>query len=139
LQHVLDAIVNLLVNEFRLDACSIRQLDEDGNLRIMSQKGLSVAFIEQSISKPTIDSYSGDCFLTGKIIIVNDANQINKPISTNLIVSENIKSFALCPIKIEREIIGVLDTAFKKNNYFHERFNDMIYIIANQIGVVIRI
>jgi len=139
LQHVLDAIVGLLVKEFSLDVCSIRLLDNNGNLRIKSHKGLSEAFIEQSTRKPTIDSYSGDCFLTGRIAIVNDADQIDKPISTNLIVSENIKSFALCPIKIEGEIIGVLGTASKKKNYFHERFNDMIYIVASQIGIAIRI
>ncbi|MBN1848710.1 MAG: GAF domain-containing protein [Deltaproteobacteria bacterium] len=139
LQHVLDAIVDLLIREFSLDVCSIRLLDSNGNLRIKSHKGLSETFIEQSIRKPTIDSYSGDCFLTGRIAIVNDADQIDKPISTNLMVSENIKSFALCPIKVEGEIIGVLGTASKKKNYFHERFNDMIYVVASQIGMAIRI
>jgi GAF domain-containing protein len=139
LQHVLDAIVDLLVKEFKLEACSIRQLDRNDNLRIKSHTGLSDAFIEKSTRKPTVDSYSGDCFLTGKIVIVNDATQIDKPISTNLTVGENIKSFALCPIKIEGEIIGVLGTASKKKNYFHERFNDMLYIVASQIGIAIRI
>lgn len=139
LQHVLDAIVDLLVKELRLDSCSIRQLDSNGNLRIVSHKGLSQAFIEESTRKPSIDSYSGESFLTGRIVIVNDEEQIDKPISTNLIVSENIKSFALCPIKIEGEIIGVLGTASKKKNFFYERFNDMIYIVASQIGSAIRI
>lgn len=66
LQDVLDAIVDLLTREFKLDACSIRLLD-DGNM------------------------------------------------------------------------IGVLVTASKKKNYFHERYNDVIYIIANQIGLAIKI
>jgi transcriptional regulator with GAF, ATPase, and Fis domain len=139
LQLVLDAMVNLLVHEFKLDACSIRLLDSDGNLRIKSQRGLSKAFVEQATRKPTIDSYSGDCFLTGKIIIINDADQIDKSISTNRIVGENINSFAVSPIQVEGEIIGVLVTASKKKNYFHERFNDVIYVISNQIGIAIRI
>lgn len=138
-QHVLDAIVDLLVREFRLDACSIRLLGSDGKLRIKSHKGLSKAFIEKATRKPTIDSYSGDCFLTGRIVIVNDAEKIDKPISTNLIVGEDIKSFAVTPIKVEGDITGVLATASKKKNYFHERFNDVIYIIANQIGIALRI
>jgi GAF domain-containing protein len=138
-QLVLDAIVNLLVDEFKLDACSIRLLDSDGNLKIKSQKGLSRAFVEQATRKPTIDSYSGDCFLTGRIVIVNDAQQDDKPISTNRIVYEDIKSFAVAPIKIEGETIGVLVTSSKKKNYFHERFNDVIYVISNQIGIAIRI
>ena len=138
LQDVLDAIVDLLVKEFRLDACSIRLLDSDGNLRIKSHKGLSKAFIEQATRKPTEDCYSGECFLTGRILIINNADDVGKPISTNRIVGENIKSFALAPIRVEGEIIGVLVISSKKKNYFHERFNDVIYIIANQIGMAIR-
>jgi len=139
LQPVLDAIVHLLMEEFKLDACSIRLLDPDGKLRIKSHEGLSKAFIEQTTREPTIDSYSGDCFLTGRITIINDGDQIDKPISTNRIVCENIKSFAVAPIKLEGETIGVLVTSSKKKNYFHERFNDVIYVISNQIGIAIRI
>ena len=139
LQDVLDAIVDLLTKEFKLDACSIRLLDDDGNMRIKSQKGLSKKFVKTATRKPTVDSYSGECFLTGKIVIVNEAKEIDKPISTTLLVGENIESFAVTPIKSEGNIIGVLVTASKKKNYFHTRYNDVIYIIANQIGLAIKI
>lgn len=138
-QHVLDAIVGLLAEEFKLDACSIRLLDRDGNLCIRSHTGLSQAFIEQATRKPTVDSYSGDCFLTGKIVIINDSDEIDKPISTMRTVCENIRSFALAPIIVEGETIGVLVTSSRKKGYFHERFNDVISIIASQIGIAIRI
>jgi transcriptional regulator with GAF, ATPase, and Fis domain len=139
LQDVLDAIVDLITREFKLDACSIRLLDDDGNMRIKSQKGLSKKFVETATRKPTADSYSGECFLTGKIVIVNEAKEIDKPISTTLLVGENIESFAVTPIKSEGNIIGVLVTASKRKNYFHERYNDVVYIIANQIGIAIKI
>ncbi|MEA3359804.1 MAG: GAF domain-containing protein [Thermodesulfobacteriota bacterium] len=139
LQDVLNAIVGSLKNEFELDACSIRMLDDDGNLRIKSQKGLSKKFVETATRRPTEDSYSGECFLTGKITIVNDIKEIDKPISTTLLVGEDVKSFTVTPIKVEGESIGVLVTASKQDNYFHERFNDVIYIIANQIGIAIKI
>ncbi len=138
-QDVLDAIVGLLTREFQLDACSIRLLDEDGNLRIKSYKGLSKAFVRTATRRPTVDSYSGEVFLTGKIVIINDAGQIDKPISTTLLVGEDIQSFAVAPIQVEGKIIGVLVTASKNKDYFHERFNDVIYTVANQIGTAIRI
>jgi GAF domain-containing protein len=138
-QHVLDAIVDLLVKEFNLDACSIRLLDSEGKLRIKSHKGLSKAFLEKATRKPTIDSYSGECFLTGRIIIVSDADRIDKSISTNLMVMEEIKSFAVSPVKSEGETIGVVSFCSKERNHFHERFNDVIYAISNQIGVLIKI
>ncbi len=138
-QHVLDAIVDLLVKEFNLDACSIRLMDSEGKLRIKSHKGLSKAFLQKATRKPTIDSYSGDCFLTGKIIIVSDAERIDKSISTNLMVGEKIKSFAVSPIKAEGETIGVVSFGSKRKNHFHERFNEVTYAISNQIGVLIKI
>ena len=139
LQDVLDAIVDLLTGEFKLDACSIRLIDSDGILRIKSQKGLSKKFVEAATRKPTVDSYSGDCFLTRKIVIVRDIKKIDKPISTTLLVGEDIKSFAVAPIEVEEEPIGVLVFASKRRAYFHERFNDVIYIISNQIGTAIKI
>jgi len=139
LQEVLDAIVDLLTREFGLDACSIRLLDKDGNLRIKSQRGLSEKFVETATRKPTVDSYSGECFLTGKIVIINDAEKIDKPISTTLLVGEDIQSFAVTPIEAEGKNIGVLVASSRQKNYFHERFSDLIYIVANQIGTAIRI
>ena len=139
LRYVLNAILDLLIKEFKLDACSIRLLDRSGNLIIKSHRGLSKEFVKQATRKPSVDTYSGDCFLTGRIVIVNDAQQIDKPISTNLIVNEKIKSFTLCPIKKDEEIIGVLSTASKKKNYFHRRYSNLIYTIANQIGIAIKI
>lgn len=138
-QLVLDAIVHLLRKEFKLDACSIRLLDPDGKLRVRSQQGLSKACAEELAKEPAIDRYSEDSFLTGKIVIINDADQIDKPVSANHIVCENTGSFAVTPIKVEGDTIGVLVTSSKKKNYFHERFNDAIYVISNQIGIAIRI
>jgi transcriptional regulator with GAF, ATPase, and Fis domain len=114
-------------------------LDDDGNLRIKSQKGLSKKFVETATRRPTVDSYSGECFLTGKITIVNDIKEIKKPISTTLLVGEDVKSFTVTPINVEGESIGVFVAASKQSNYFHERFNDVIYIVANQIGIAIKI
>jgi nitrate/nitrite-specific signal transduction histidine kinase len=55
LQYVLNAILDLLVKEFKLDACSIRLLDSSGNLFIKSHKGLSEEFVKQATRKPSVD------------------------------------------------------------------------------------
>ena len=138
-QHVLDGIVDLLFEEFKLDSCSIKLLDQDGKLRIKSQKGLSKNFIDKASHEPTIDTYSGECFLTGKIIIINDTDTIDRSIYQDHLITKEIKSFAITPIKVEGETIGVLVTSSKRKNYFHERFNDVIYTVGSQIGLAIRI
>lgn len=137
-QLVLDAIVDLLVREFRLDTCSIRLLDPDGKLRIKSHRGLSEKFVREATCVPSNETYSGECFLTGQIVIVNDSETMEKAELKNRVVREDIRSFAVSPIKVEGETIGVLITASRKKNYFHERFNDVIYTITNQIGIAIK-
>jgi sigma-B regulation protein RsbU (phosphoserine phosphatase) len=139
LQHILDAAVGLLMEEFGLHACSIRLLDEEGNLSIRSHAGLSAAFVKHASRKPTVESYSGECFLTGNVVIVNDSDDMDKPISTARTVCEDIKSFALAPIIVEGKTIGVLVTASRQRGYFPELFKDVIATVARQIGVAIRI
>ncbi|MBN2122806.1 MAG: GAF domain-containing protein [Deltaproteobacteria bacterium] len=138
-QLVLDAIVNLLVEEFKLDACSIRLLDPDGKLKIESQRGLREGVTGKEKTRPNIESYSEDCFLTGRIVIVDDTEKTGTALPMNRVPGGDIKSFAVTPIKVEGKTIGVLVTCSRKKHYFHERFNDVIYVISDQIGVAIRI
>jgi GAF domain-containing protein len=141
LQHVLDAIVDLLVNEFGLDLCSIIRVHKDGSVSIESFKGLGELLRGKYVGKFSKESYIGKCLSTGEILIIKDTDQagVSREALRNLLISEDIKSFALCPIKFEDEIIGLLGTASTKKNYFYERFNDIIYTISSQIGIAIRI
>jgi len=138
LPEVLDGIIELLVREYRFYACSIRLLDSNGNLRIMSQKGLSDSFIKRAAKHPKPGSCLMECFQTGKIIIVNDVEQADSLNANGLVLAEGTKSFALTPISVEAKVIGVLVTTSKRKDYFHERYSDAIYIIATQIGQAIR-
>ena len=139
LQGVLDAIVDLLMREFRLDASAIRLIDEDGVLRILSQQGLSKEALKEADQKPNFGHYAGDCFLTGKIIIVNDASSTGEPRSMRDNLCQEMGSFALNPIVVEGKTIGVLNNCSRKKDYFHSRYNDVISVIGNQIGIAIRI
>jgi len=49
-------------------------------------------------------------------MIVPDSDRIDKPISTNLMVGEEIKSFAISPIKAEGKTIGVVSFGSKKRS-----------------------
>ena len=137
--EILDFILDLLMDKFKAYAWSVRILDDDGYLRIKSQRRLSPEFVKFAERKPTMDSYSGECFLKNKIIIVKDAERISKPISTNLGVNEGIKSFALVPIATEDEVLGVLSGACKKEKgHFTEEYSEFMKILCNQLALAIR-
>ena len=139
LSEILDSVLDLLMERFKAYAWSIRILDDDGYLRIKSQRRLSPEFVRFAERKPTMDSYSGECFLKNKIIIVNDAERVNKPISTNLGVNEGIKSFALVPIATEEEVLGVLAGACKKEKgHFSEGYSEFMEILCRQLALAVR-
>jgi len=139
LSEILDAVLDLLMEKFKADTWSIRILDDDGYLRIKSQRRLSPEFVRFAERKPTMDSYSGECFLKNKIIIVKDAESANKPVSTNLGVNEGIRSFALVPIATEDEVLGVLAGACKKEKgHFTEEYSAFMKTLCHQLALAIR-
>jgi signal transduction histidine kinase len=77
-------------------------------------------------------------FLTGRVIYVPDTDNVTKPISTNLITEQGIKSFVLAPIFSEKEIIGVLSaSSMKEKGYFSNKFIELFKTLAQQLGVAI--
>jgi len=138
LQQVMDDILDLLVNKFNVDNCSVRLLENDGMMRIKAQRGLKPEFVQFAERQPSMECYSGECFLSGRVIYVSDTDKITKPISTNLITEQGIKSFVQAPIFSEKEIIGVLSaSSMKEKGYFSDKFIELFKSLAQQLGVAI--
>jgi len=136
LSEIMEAVLDLLMREFKTDTWSIRLLDDDGYLRIKSHRGLSPEFIKTAARKPSMDSFSGECFLTNKVVLVKDAEKVVKPISTNREVNEGIKSFGLMPIAIGDEVLGVLAGASKeKKGFFTEDYSEFMKAVAQQLAI----
>jgi Signal transduction histidine kinase regulating C4-dicarboxylate transport system len=139
LSEIMEVVLDLLMREFKTDIWAIRLLDDDGYLRIKSHRGLSAEFVKTAARKPTMDSYSGECFLTNKVIIVKDAEKVGKPISTNLKVKEGIKSFGLVPIAVGDEVLGVLTCSSKeKKGFFTEDYSEFMKTVGQQLAIAIR-
>jgi transcriptional regulator with GAF, ATPase, and Fis domain len=138
LKEVLNGIITLLTKEYKFDLCAIMLLDTNDCIKVKSCVGLKEDFLKD-IEKKTLDLHTKKCLETKKIVIVNDIeNKMSQKEREKLLVPETMKSFALTPIMVEEKVIGVLITASKRKNYFHVRYSDAIYIIANEIGIAIK-
>ncbi len=140
IQTILDNILDFLRQQFKFDLCVIRILDEDEMvLKVRSQKGMSTEHLGESERELTMDTAIGTAFLTNSVVVVNDSDFMEKPISAQIIHKEGIKSFAHAPITIEGDPVGVL-SAFSRSakGIFTDEFVELFKSLAGQIGVAWR-
>jgi serine phosphatase RsbU (regulator of sigma subunit) len=140
LQQILDEILKIFTDQFKFDLCVIRILDEDRQtLTVRSQRGMSSEHFGESERNLTTDTFIGETFLTNKVTIVNDTDNIDKPASAEIIHGHGISSFAHAPIAVEGETIGVL-SAFSRTakGVFTDEFIELYTSLAGQVGVACR-
>ncbi len=140
LQTILDEILQLFLQQFKFDLCVIRLLDQEAQtLTVRSQRGMSSAHLGDSERALTLDTYVGETFLANELVVANDTDFLDKPLSALVIHREGIKSFAHAPITIEGEPVGVL-SAFSKTakGIFTDEFLELFKNLAAQVGVAWR-
>jgi Na+/proline symporter/serine phosphatase RsbU (regulator of sigma subunit) len=139
LQTIQDNILELLRQQFPLDLCLIRILDESRMvLTVRSQKGKYWSQ-KESEREPDMETYAGAAFVTNAAVVVNDTELMDKPISIRAVHPKGIKSFAHAPIAIEGKPIGVL-SAFSESakGIFTDEFIELFQSLASQIGIAWR-
>ena len=140
LQTILDDLLELFRQQFRFDLCVIRILDENqGQLVVCSQQGMSSEHFGNSNRKLDMDTYPGATFMSNAMIVANDTDFLDKPLSAQVIQREGIKSFAHAPICIEGKPIGVLSTFSKSaKEIFTDEFLELYHNLTDQVGLALR-
>ncbi len=140
LDTIFDKILELLYQQFRFDLCAIRIYDEESNLlKLRNYRGIDSDFLAHADREVNEDTCIGTSYLYNKVILANDDDCRNKPLSQDIIRSEGIKSFAHAPITIEGQPIGVLSSysRYAKGIYTDE-FIELYKNLAAQIGIAWR-
>lgn len=140
LQTILDRILDHLQQQFKFDICVIRTLDEEKMcLAVRSHKGMSPQHLEQSHRRLDQETYAGKAFLNDSVVVVNDTDSMEKPVSAHIVQFEGIKSFAHAPITIEGKTVGLL-SAFSKSmkGIFTDEVIELFENLAGQVGIALR-
>lgn len=140
LQTILDRILDHIRQQFKFDICIIRTLDEETMcLAVRSHKGMSARHLEESYRQLDQGTYAGAAFLSNSVVVVNDADRVDKPASAHVIQFEGIKSFAHAPITIEGKTVGLL-SAFSKSmkGIFTDEVIELFENLAGQVGIALR-
>ena len=139
-QKTLDNILELLAQQFKFDLCVIRFLEpESKTLMVKSLVGTSSEHFGQFERNLNMDTYIGQAFLTNSTTVVNDTDNIDKPLSSEHIKRDGVTCLAHTPIVFEGEPIGVL-SAFSKTakGIFTHEFIALFENLAGQISIAWR-
>jgi signal transduction histidine kinase/Na+/proline symporter len=137
-QEMMDGIVQLLHREFEFDLLTIRLVDLDGRLRISSQIGLPTSADVSAGDPVSRDTYFGECFLDNRVVLVEDATLIRKPVVLPLPAAEP-RSFVHAPIAVEEHPLGVLSAYSSTGRvYFSPEFLQFFRTLAVQLGLGIQ-
>jgi serine phosphatase RsbU (regulator of sigma subunit)/Na+/proline symporter len=140
LQTILTNILRLLQEQFKLDLCVIRMLDQDQErLTVRCQRGMSSHHLGEGERALDMSSYVGATFLSNTLTVVNDTDYLEKDMAARIIHREGIKSFAHAPITVEGSVVGVL-SAFSRTSkgIFSDEFMELFKNLAGQVGVAWR-
>ncbi len=138
-QRMMDAVVDLLSREFEFDVLTVRVLEPDGRLRIRSHAGLPPGADLAGGDPVTRDTYFGECLLDGRLIVVEDATLMQKPLVLPAAGTPRPRSFVHAPIGAEGRTIGVLSAYSSTGNvYFSPEFLQFFQTLAAQLGLGLR-
>jgi Na+/proline symporter/serine phosphatase RsbU (regulator of sigma subunit) len=140
LDHSLNGLLTLLMQQFRFDLCVIRFLDtRTMTLSVKAQMGMTSQHFGESERNLDMDTYIGSTFLSNTATVVNDTEFLDKHDSAEIIHREKIKSFAHAPIVVEGEPVGVL-SAFSRTSkgIFTDEFVALFNNLARQVGIAWR-
>jgi sigma-B regulation protein RsbU (phosphoserine phosphatase) len=135
-QQMMDGVVELLTREFEFDLLMIRQHDPDGRLRVKSHAGLPPWGDFATGDPASRESYFGECFLDNRLVVMEDATLIRKPLVLPAREMPAPRSFVHAPIAIEERPIGVLSAYSSTGRvYFSPEFLQFFRTLAVQLGL----
>jgi phosphoserine phosphatase RsbU/P len=136
---MLDAVVQLLRREFEFDLVIIRLADPDGRLRIRSQVGLPAGADVSAGDPVSRETYFGESFLDNRVVVIEDATHIRKPLVMPLSEAPELRSFVHAPISVEERPLGVLSAYSSTGRvYFSPEFLQFLRTLAVQLGLGIQ-
>jgi len=136
LPELMEAVLDLLVEQLGIEKCSIRLLDENGLLRLKSFRGLPPQARELAL-RPQESSLLGQCLQTPQAISVSDTSLFQDRLQ-GLGAEESLASLVLAPIFIETMALGVLTAASSQKGFFAKEHVAFFQSLAEHLGLAVR-
>jgi HD-GYP domain-containing protein (c-di-GMP phosphodiesterase class II) len=132
--QLLDTILSQIEGVLQLEACALLLFDDEaGTLRIEAARGYRPEVVERFRARPG-EGITGQVFISGEPLIVNDVTTWDGYVEG----VRGARSEMAAPLRLDEEVIGVLDAESRRANAFVETDLDLFRIFANQAATAIR-
>jgi signal transduction histidine kinase len=137
-ERMAEVVVRLMHREFGFDVVIVRILDSDGRLRIKGAVGFPPGANLSGAETISMQSYFGECFLENRLVVVENAAEIRKPVVLPADAPEP-RSFVHAPIAVDSAVLGVLSAYSSTGRvYFSTEFLQFVRTLALQLGLGIQ-
>jgi putative nucleotidyltransferase with HDIG domain len=131
--ELLDRILSLLQDVLVLDTCAILLYDPDAQvLTVRAARGYRPDVVK-NFKAAKGEGVTGHVLATGEPIVIDDVAKWNGYVEG----VEGARSEMAAPMRLENQIIGVLDAESKRTGAFQESDLDFLRIFANQAATAI--
>jgi phosphoserine phosphatase RsbU/P len=136
LPELMEGVLDLLVERLGVEKCSVRLLEDDGQLHVKSYRGLSLKAKDWA-APPDMRSLLGQCLLTPQVISASDSSLFWDRLQ-GMLEEEVLASFVLAPIATETLALGVLAAASSQKGYFAKEHVEFFQSLSGQLGLAVR-
>jgi nitrate/nitrite-specific signal transduction histidine kinase len=138
LDQVLQALVDVAVDQLKADKCGVHVWDEsEQRLTVRAARGFSTAAIERINHYTAGDGVFGRVFDTGEIITVEDA-ALAPPPANEIAAAEGIRSIISVPIKINEQIFGVFGMNYCQPRRFTDSDVRLFQALAQRAAIAVQ-
>jgi signal transduction histidine kinase/putative methionine-R-sulfoxide reductase with GAF domain len=117
INEIFNTVLTIIQKKFEGASCSVLLLEEDGFLRIKTQRGISPDLVHNIRLRPGED-FAGKSFVECNPVIINDIDKENSALTLMLKEKEGLVSFVFIPLLVESKCVGLLNANSYEKNYF---------------------
>ncbi|NVN97858.1 MAG: SpoIIE family protein phosphatase [Geobacteraceae bacterium] len=141
LQSITKELLELLVKEFHFDLVTVRLIDNDRNMPLLSEKSiLNGDFRISAKISPTEDFFISELLTTKKSQFANDTRNITRRTASAVTPVDTFAAFAHIPLVGDEEPLGVLSVySISIVGLFTEELLNLLSSLAGQLALAVKL
>jgi len=141
LHAIVDELLELLMREFKFDLVTVRLIEHDGSLLLLSeQRSTAVALQLRSKINPADDFYISELLSTRRPQFANDTGNLIKRNDSAVTPVDTFAAFAHIPLVGDEEPLGVLSVySLSIVGLFTEELLNLLSSLAGQLALAVKL